>query len=757
MIRRRFVIRGVVQGVGFRPHLARIAHELQLSGLCGNDDSSVFVEVQGTPHVVESYISVVFDRLPPQARVDSSEETEINVRETESGFVIVESQRTSNSLTLIPPDISPCSDCLAELNNPLDRRYRYPLISCMNCGPRLSVVKELPYDRANTTLADFPMCPQCSQEYADPLNRRFHAEPISCFECGPRVWLEEAGLVTGEWEDALTRTRELIAAGGIVAVKGIGGFALMCDATNQDAIERLRVRKNRPKKPFAVMASEIETVRNVVSLNPGQERELLSQQRPIVLAQRNAEAPLAPGIAPGLGDVGVMLPSSPIHELLLQPGDVWVCTSGNISGDPICYRNEDAERALSRIADAFLFHNRDIYIPVEDSVIMANNEGTLPVRRSRGYAPLPFAAEIDQRTVLAVGGELKNTFTITRDGMAFVSPHIGDMGSLATQLAYERAVEQMLSAHRTKPDLIVADAHPNYSTSAWAERYSLKYDIPLLRVQHHHAHALSLLMEHGLAEEPAYVVVFDGTGFGLDETIWGGEILHVKGLECERIWHLPSFGLPGGDSAITNPWKSAISLLKTLNIPYENLPPFLSASQEEVTLVNSQLENSVAVVQTTSAGRLFDAVSSLLGICQYATYEAEAAMELEAQARLCECLTHDFPGAETAEQLIHNLVGLLQQNEAISCLARYFHEGLAHVVAGVITATVPDREIVGFSGGVFQNRLFGNELTSLLQESAMSYRIVTHARVPPNDGGLSLGQASAGLLHLRQGGEAQCA
>lgn len=757
MIRRRYVLTGVVQGVGFRPHVARVALQCDISGVCGNDDESVFIEAQGSPDELELFLGRVLTELPPLAVVETVQSHEIDVLEAETAFVIAESQRSSGALTLIPPDIAPCDACLEEMRDPQNRRYQYPLISCMNCGPRFSVVRELPYDRANTTLADFPMCAECAAEYADPTNRRFHAEPISCFTCGPTVWLQDNESNKLVWNDALSQAKSLVREGKILAVKGVGGYALMCDATNDEAVSRLRERKHRPDKPFALMVADVATASTLVDLSPQHVELISAPTRPIVVLPKKPQAQLSEGVAPGLNDLGIMLPSSPLHHLLVESGQVWIATSANISGDPICYRDEDAVSSLGAIADAFVMNNRVIHVPVEDSVLLAQGKGTIPIRRSRGFAPLPVKIEADGEKVLAVGGELKNTFALTRDGKIFVSAHIGDMGSLATQVAFDRSVGQMMSAHRTKPDLIVADLHPEYNTTAWAERYSLAHDIPLLQVQHHHAHALSLLAEHELLGEEAYIVVCDGTGYGPDGTIWGGEFLHLQGAEFERVWHLPTFLLPGGDSAVMNPWKTAVALLHRLGLSSTGLPPEEFASPAELDLVESQLANLVAVVETSSAGRLCDGVASLLGIRHQVTFEAQAAMELEAQAWDCHCVEHPFAEVGTVEELITALVAQFRIGAKVSCIARYFHEGLARVFVRQIHKHAPAGSILGFTGGVFQNRLLEKEMISRLRNSPQGYRVITHAQVPSNDGGLSLGQASAGVLYLQRGGDVICA
>ncbi|MCL2316160.1 MAG: carbamoyltransferase HypF [Actinomycetia bacterium] len=759
-IRVRSVMRGIVQGVGFRPHVARTATGFAVTGFVGNDDESVFIEAQGAPAEVGAFLDTIVATLPALARVTAREDTPIGPLASEDAFTIVASRRAGGAVTLIPPDVAPCPDCLRELADPADRRYRYPFITCTNCGPRLSIITDVPYDRPATTMAGFPMCRACAAEYADPLDRRYHAQPISCFDCGPRLWLQRSsvhgdGAEIAGWDDAIAAARSLLANGAILAVKGIGGFTLFADARNPGAVEELRRRKHRPHKPFAVMAADAASAAAFAAFTPDQERALVSPQRPIVLCPQGPGYDLAPGVAPGLDDVGVMLPSAPLHVLLVAAGEVYVATSANTSGDPIVYRNEDALADLAGIVDAFLIHDRPIHVPVEDSVLMAVGEETWPVRRSRGYAPLPVRLGADDRSVLAVGGELKNTFAITRDGNAFLSAHIGDMGSWACQQAFERSVAQLMATHRRTPEVVAADLHPQYATRAWAERYADGHDVPLLGVQHHHAHALSLLAEHGLAGTPATCVVMDGTGYGTDETIWGGEILNVGAdpLGYERAWHLPLFDLPGGDSAVWHPWKTALALLFACGIDSAGLPCALAAPPAERRLVESQLAHRVAVVATSSAGRVFDAVASLLAVRHDVTYEAQAAMELEAVARGCAHSEHTRATAEDVPALIATLVAGVRAGTPTACLARVFHAGLSGIVARAALAAMrtAGTQVVGLSGGVAQNRLLVADVRRELGHDAP--KLIVHDVVPANDGGLSLGQALAGYRWLaREGG-----
>ncbi|QWT23113.1 carbamoyltransferase HypF [Subtercola sp. PAMC28395] len=776
MPRRSYVIRGVVQGVGFRPHVARVASAFRVSGFCGNDEESVFIEVQGAHREVAAFFDAVCQTLPPLASIVSWEALDVAELDEPGGFRIVASHHAAGARTLVPPDVACCAECLAELSDPADRRYQYPFITCTNCGPRLSIVRDLPYDRSTTTLAEFAMCVACTAEYEDPTSRRFHAQTISCFECGPVLWLQAVDDRPDDfalWGDAIAQARALLAAGRIVAVKGIGGFHLLCDATNDLAVARLRQRKNRPDKPLAIMVASLEVASTIASLSTNQQQQLASPQRPIVLCPQAPTYALADAVAPGLDDIGVMLPYAPLHELLLggvtgaRPGArplTLVATSGNCGGEPLSYRNDDALANLAGIADAFLMHDRGIHVPVEDSVLLADGSTTLPIRRSRGYAPLPVKLGSADAHVLAVGGEVKNTFAFTRNGLAFLSAHIGDMGSLASQRAFEASVEQLVGFHAQPPQLVVADKHPGYATTGWAQRYCERTGVDLLQVQHHHAHALSLLAEHDAAGEDVAVAVFDGTGYGDDGTVWGGEILVLGAdpLSFERAWHLPTFSIPGGESAVRNPWKLAVALLAEHGIETDDLPPLLAAPPAELRLVQSQLRSSTALVRTSSAGRIFDAISSLLGIRHHVSYEAQAAMELERAARECDhphhaalvhhaAALHAGSAVDELGELLSRLVWGLRRGTAVSCLARQAHSGLAAITARDLSHTCEVRGIhtVGLSGGVFQNRLFTRSVQNALSDSQTTIStVLTHQRVPANDGGLSLGQALAGYLQL---------
>lgn len=761
-MRRAYRLRGVVQGVGFRPHVAKVATDFPLTGFVGNDDESVFIEAQGTASDIENFMAKMLATLPPLASVLQSVAREIPEQEDESGFRIVSSRRRPGARTLIPPDTATCPDCCQEMVDPNNRRYHYPFITCTNCGPRATIMMDLPYDRDTTTMVKFPMCPACRAEYTDPENRRYHAQPVSCFDCGPVLWVSgsqnpvlrpPAGDRRPLIAAALAEARARLRRGEILAVKGIGGFHLLCDARNQEAVARLRKRKNRGDKPFAVMAPNIKNARRLAELNGSQLEELSSPARPIVIAPFGSGYDLAPAVAPGLGDVGILLPYAPLHLELLSAGCAdmaLVATSGNLAGEPLCFTNEDALARLAGIADGFVFHDRDIHLPMEDSVFLANSQVTIPSRRSRGYAPLPVALpQAAAAPILAVGGELKNSFCLASGDWAHISGHIGDMGTLASQEALDRAVTQMLNFQHSRPEKIVCDLHPAYSTVSWASRFAEQRDIELLQVQHHVAHAYSLLAERSHLE-PAVVVAVDGTGYGLDGTIWGGEILEIAGAAWYRRTHLPSFSLVGGDRAVRYPWRVALGIAHDWNLEW--ITPKISAEigdrqgkSAELELVKSQLNSGFGVVATTSCGRLFDAAAAILGICTEVTYEAQAAMELE-QAATSWANRHIGAPALRFNSYRELFEMLAEEEREVGERAWQFHLGLAQLLTTQAEENAQKAGIktVGLTGGVALNRLFSSHFIRIMREGG--YEVLTHKTVPPNDGGLSLGQAWAAVL-----------
>lgn len=777
--RRRLRIEGVVQGVGFRPFVYRLATKLGLAGHVGNDADGVFVEIEGPTGALDEFERRVESDAPPLARVAAVCSSPL-APEGASGFSVVESRAGDRPRTFVAPDTAVCDDCLAELFDPSNRRFRYPMINCTNCGPRFTITIRLPYDRPNTTMAGFAMCGECEREYHDPSDRRFHAQPVACPSCGPRVWFEGTGLHdttagvaqgphaseedgVGAPSGPISMAQRSFAAGGIVAVKGIGGYHLACDATNQAAVAELRRRKQREHKPFAVMVRDPDTARRLADLDSYEEAALSSAERPIVLVHRRDPSPLTPLVAPGNPRLGIFLPYTPLHHLLFAPvpgvdtpvPEALVMTSGNLSEEPICFEDGDARRRLGHMADGWLVHDRPIHVPCDDSVVRVHGESEVPVRRSRGYAPLPVSLPFESPPALAVGGELKNAFCVSKGRHAWLSQHIGDMGSVETLRAFERSVAQFTGMYEIEPRLLAADLHPSYTTRVWADRHGGELEL----VQHHHAHIAAVMAEHQLPVDAAVLgFAFDGTGFGTDGAIWGGEALSTTYNRAERVAHLRYTPLPGGDSAVRKPYRMALAHLRSAGIPWDaDLPPVNAAAPSELQALERQMERNVGCIPTSSIGRLFDAVSSLLGICHVATYEAQAAIELEAAAEApCEDPGYSFGRHAAGHEidpapLFEAMVEDLRRGRAAPDIARGFHHAVARMIGQTAESFRQDLKTdeVVLAGGVFQNTLLLRFATAELHKRGMN--VLTSRVVPPNDAGLALGQlAVAAARRLKE-------
>jgi hydrogenase maturation protein HypF len=764
-VRRRVMVTGVVQGVGFRPFVHRVATELGLAGFVGNDSGAVFVEVQGRPDRVAEFARRLRAQAPPLALITGVHVADVAVDPAcPPEFRIVPSRLALGATTPIPPDIAVCDDCLTELFDPHDRRYRHPFVTCTNCGPRFTIIERLPYDRPATTMSGFVMCARCAAEYHDPADRRFHAQPIACPDCGPTLWFTSPAGRVSDCDAALSATQAALASGAVVAVKGIGGYHLACAVDDPTAVAALRARKARGAKPFAMLVRDLDVARRYAYVDDTEAAVLAGPARPIVLLRRRPRAAVADGVAPGSPLLGLMLPYSPMHHLLLAavPGgpepvpDALVLTSANRSDEPICFTEDDAAQRLPGLCDAVLDHDRPIHVPCDDSVVRVvhDEQGAheLPVRRSRGYAPLPVDLRLDGPTVLAVGGELKNTCCLIDGGRAYLSGHIGDMATWETLRAFERAVSQ-LSEIRGRPVRLAADLHPGYHTRSWAERHT--DERPLDLVQHHHAHVVSLLAEHGRLGEPIIGVSFDGTGYGCDETIWGGEILALatRSHRFVRAGHLLAVPLPGGDAAVRNPWRMALSQLWMADIDWTpDLAPVAAASADELGLIRSQLETGTGCVPCSSMGRLFDAVASLLGVRHRIDYEGQAAIELEALAESVgvESARPSLPlavrpdGVIDPAPMVQTMVAALYAGTPSATLAAAFHLAVADAVTEVVTQVAGRTRLVGLTGGVFQNVLLLRACRTRLQRNG--FEVLTHHVVPPNDGGLALGQAAVSVL-----------
>ena len=769
-VRARVRVRGVVQGVGFRPFVHRLATECALAGHVGNDTNGVFAEVEGTRAAVDSFVVRVQAEAPPLARVEAVEAAPLPVL-GEVGFRIVESRADTSVRTFVAPDAALCSDCLRELFDPADRRYRYPFITCTNCGPRFTITRRLPYDRPNTTMAAFSLCAPCAAQYHDPRDRRFHAQPLACAACGPRLWLEYGsadGPVRGT-DAAVAAAQEALAAGHVVAVKGLGGYHLACDAGNDDAVARLRSRKGRADKPFAVMVRNLEVARRLALVDDEEAALLVSPQQPIVLLRVRprmaAGAPEAPGpglsplVAPGNPLIGIMLPYTPLHHLLFNrvPGvDQWVpemlvMTSGNITDEPICYDDADARRRLRRLVDAWLMHDRPIHVPCDDSVVRVVDGDELPIRRSRGYAPLPLHLPAEAPPMLAVGGELKNTFCLASGRDAWMSQHIGDMGSQETLEAFERSAAQFRDIYQVAPERLAADLHPGYHTRTWAEGRARATEVALSLVQHHHAHVAAVMAEHGVAATEEVVgFAFDGTGYGPDGAIWGGEVLVAGYRDYTRVAHLGYVPLPGGDATIKRPYRAALAHLWAADIDWApDLAPVRATDGAELRALERQLERGFQCVPTSSMGRLFDAVSSLLNVRHRVSYEAQAAIELETQAEgdLAAARPYRFDhrfdrqeGVVDPGGLMRAVIEDLRAGVPVGPIAAGFHVAVAQLVGELATEAAAPRGLTkaALSGGVFQNVLLLRLARAELERRG--FEVLTHRLVPPNDGGLALGQ-----------------
>ena len=745
----------------------RLATDLGLTGFVGNDALAVFAEVQGPSERLAEFERRIPLDAPPLAVITSIAREQLPPL-PESGFRIVASEGGAGARTLVSPDIATCDKCVAELFDPSDHRYRHPFITCTDCGPRLTIIQDLPYDRPVTTMAGFTMCPRCHREYHDPADRRFHAQPVACPDCGPVLWFEQDGRRVDGSDAALAAAQRAIADGLILAVKGVGGYHLACRADDAAAIERLRARKAREHKPFAVLARDLEVAARLVDLDRGGARVLASPARPIVLLPRRAGAPVDESVAPANPLLGVLLPYTPVHHLLLakvpgaslEPPDVLVLTSANLSEEPLCFDDSDAAARLPLLADALLTHDRPIHVPCDDSVVRVIGDHELPVRRSRGYAPLPVRLPRPLPPTLAVGAELKNTCCLIDGDNAFCSAHVGDMANLATLRAFERTVDQLTTLHRLTPEVLAADAHPAYLTNDWAQRHSGEPGEPGLRlVQHHHAHVVSLLAEHGRIGRPIIGIAFDGTGYGDDASVWGGEIL-LLGSDSSRYLragHLAPITLPGGDAAVRNPCRMALAYLDAAGVAWDDdLPPVAACQPAERAAVRSQLASGVGTVRCTSMGRLFDAVSALLGVRQRVGYEAQAAIELENLAVLAEVsataegvrlsLPVDAAGLIEHRPLIQSLVAGVRRGVPAANQAYGFHIAVAEAVAECarrITEATGVR-LAGLTGGVFGNVLLSRLCRQRLEDRGLE--VLTHRVVPPNDGGLSLGQAVIAAL-----------
>lgn len=748
-VRRRIHVAGIVQGVGFRPYVYRLATERHLAGQIANTSSGVVIEVEGAPEVVDDFLSSLPLQVPPLAMVTDIRVVEIH-HTGKSDFCILPSDPSASVRTLISPDIATCDDCLRELFDPADRRFHYPFINCTNCGPRFSIVKGIPYDRPQTSMSVFPMCPCCVAEYENPRNRRFHAQPNACWECGPQLEFCDSRGERLSVEDPIAETVARLRTGDIVAVKGLGGFHVAVDATNAGAVDRLRARKHRIEKPFAVMVSDLETVSRFCVLG-AEERELLSlPQRPIVLLPRINPCPLTDNVAPFNQYLGIFLPYTPVHHLLFKQSELQalVMTSGNLSEEPIAIGNSEAVARLGDISDWFLLHNREILLRCDDSVVRRTGGRTRQIRRSRGFVPVPVFLKRELPPTLAVGGELKNTICLLRGREAFLSQHIGDLENVEAYKFFQEAVDHLQRILEIRPSIVAYDLHPDYFSTRWARKLS---GMQAVGVQHHHAHIASCMAENHL-EGRVIGFALDGTGYGTEGHVWGGEVLLADYQDFERAAHLAYVPLPGGAAAIREPWRMAVSHLwatygpDLLQLP---IPLFRQIPQARVLTALQMMERQVNSPLTSSCGRLFDAVAAVINLRREVNYEAQAAVELE-MCRDEAAAGQPYPfGLNEADDLLQidcrplfrAIVEDLLRGATAGEISQRFHDGLAATLAAIarILRKRTSLNTVCLSGGTFQNACLANGLEHQLQSEG--FEVYTHSQVPAGDGGISLGQA----------------
>ncbi|MGD0830971.1 MAG: carbamoyltransferase HypF [Terracidiphilus sp.] len=775
--RREVLVRGVVQGVGFRPFVYRLALEEGLSGSVGNDTGGVTIQVEGPAQRVESFLTRLRSQPPSMARIDSitvhkiapsSQTPEAQRPANEPQFQIDPSQATGQVATGIPADAATCPDCLRELLDPADRRYRYPFLNCTNCGPRFTITRQIPYDRPQTSMANFPMCPACQQEYDHPANRRFHAQPNACWVCGPRVWLEfpnsanAANTANSAIQNPINQTIDLLFNGQIVAIKGIGGFHLSVDATNDAAVMRLRERKHRNGKPLAVMVRDLEAARTLCALTIEEEALLTTPARPIVLARQREDSRIAEAVAPGIPWLGIFLPYAPLQHLLFADARIHalVMTSANLSEEPIAIDNEEAQRRLGQIADAFLMHDREILQRCDDPVAAIVDGAPQLIRRARGFVPLGVALPFEAPPLLAVGGHLKNVFALAHGRFAYQSQHLGDLENLNALDFFRESLEHIMHTFEIEPQAVVHDLHPGYLSTTWAKEWAAERKLPLIAVQHHHAHVAACMAEHSL-QGPVIGLALDGTGYGSDGKIWGGEVLIANFKSFKRFAHLNYVPMPGGEKAIKEPWRMAFAHLRAAGFDLETAASIAGATIDEARVIDRMIERKVNAPLTSSLGRLFDAVAAVVLNRRVVDYEAQAAIELEgiAIAEPDDSSAYAVPitGADLKRHIPERInLNLLWQSvvedlrDGVSKpqIAARFHSAIASAFAQAASSarTATGAKQVALSGGCMHNRRLARLLRARLE--ANGFQVYQHRQVSPGDGGLSYGQIAVAAAML---------
>ncbi len=754
---RKIYIEGIVQGVGFRPFIFKLANEFNLKGYIYNDTNGVYIEVEGEDEDIDRFIEAIPAKAPPLSLIEKItwEQTEVKGYKE---FFIEKSKGGEEKFVLISPDVSTCDDCLRELFDPKDRRFRYPFINCTNCGPRFTIIVDVPYDRAKTTMSVFKMCDECESEYHDPSNRRFHAQPNACPVCGPSIKLFDNNLKEIKCNDVIKETAKILRNGYIVAIKGLGGYHLACDALNENAVAELRKRKMRIEKPFAIMIPGIEWLDKICVYSEAELKLLTSIQRPIVLIKKKENCPIAEQVAPRNSYLGVMLPYTPLHHLLLREVDIpLVMTSGNLTEEPIAYKDDDAFERLKNIADYFLIHNREIHIRCDDSVSAVIAGKPTMIRRSRGYVPYPVQIPFEaKRHVLAVGGHLKNTFCFLKGRYAFLSHHIGDLENWATLESFAEGIEHFKKLFDLNPEILAYDLHPEYLST----KYALELDIPnKVPVQHHHAHIVSCMTENNITG-PVIGIAFDGTGYGTDGKIWGGEFIVANFSSFERFAHFEYVPLPGGELAIKEPWRMAVSYLyhvfddDFLNIEIPFVKSLINEQTNKVKILLQMIEKGINSPLTSAVGRLFDAVSAICGVRLKVNYEAQAAMEFQMFADESEEGFYNFeliddskPWRISFNRGIREIVEDILNSVPIQKISGKFHNTISNVICYVADKIRKETGInkVVLSGGVFQNALLAEKAVFKLVRK--NFEVYLHSKVPSNDGGLSLGQAVVALFN----------
>lgn len=748
--RRRLTVGGIVQGVGFRPFVWRLAGRHGLGGFIRNTGSGVLIEVEGSPEALDGFTGALSTEAPPLARVTSLETELLTPLGTDDGFLIADSAGGDSMETLISPDIALCEACRCDIADPEGRRYRNAFTNCTDCGPRYTIVESIPYDRPFTTMKGFALCPECRREYDDPADRRFHAQPNACPVCGPKLWIAGADGRPEADGDPIVSACTALRQGEILAIKGLGGFHLAVDASNDEAVRRLRERKGREEKPLAVMVRDMAVARLLCNIGELEEAALTSPQAPIVLLRRKEGARLAPSVAPGNDRLGVMLPYSPLHWLLMNEGpEVLVMTSANFSEEPLVSDNGEAVERLSGIADHFLMHDRPIARRCDDSVAVQVAGKVRMIRRSRGYVPAPIVLREDGPPVLGTGGELKNTLCLLKGSAAFLSQHIGDMKNYEAYRHFDEVATHLQRIFRTEAELLVHDLHPSYLTTRWAREQGR----PLLAVQHHHAHLASCLGEHRYLGQ-AIGLTFDGTGYGTDGTAWGGEVLIGDAAGALRFASLEPVQLPGGDAAMRQIWRTALGWLNRSGVSPEGLPCF---AQPLAPQVLELLARGTGCAESSGCGRLFDAVASISGLRHQASYEGQGAVELmqAAGGRLADA-GYNF-GFERrngrwimlVSPLVREIAAAVRAGAGAEEVARRFHRTMVTMLAEIVRLASHETGLkaVALSGGVFQNMLLAEALIHDLESNG--YKVLLHEQIPTNDGGLSLGQAMIGREYLR--------